>query len=272
MTFNIRTRPRRRPALAVPSPPLTFPIREDRRLLPNWREFEHELRGLHYPAQEVVCQILTAHAKGYSPEITNSLNERRKSLRRILNKLNRLKRNLSLINADAVAGLCNSLREIHRPTPAPFSAGERIQLPISSADFVRWKIADPGEALEHLAGSLVIAKHSLDQEIAFIHKEIKYSKPIWKTRPHLWWRKGCLYYVLERIFREASVRRTSLAEAHKRMIPLLKKLPGRKSQLTFDPEKGYAPAIRSGIDRCEYKRLCDQYLEERLAFPPKKHQ
>src|SRR5947209_546922 len=89
-----------------------------------------------------------------TPEITNSLNERRKWLRRILSKLNRLKRNLSPINEDAVAGLCNSLREIHRPTPAPFSAGERIQLPISSADFVRWKIADPGEALEHLAGSL----------------------------------------------------------------------------------------------------------------------
>src|SRR5439155_13530698 len=33
-------------------------------------------------------------------------------------------------------------------------------------------------------------------------------------------------------------------------------------------EKGYAPAIRSGIDRCEYKRLCDQYLEERLGQPP----
>src|SRR5437667_327892 len=132
----------------------------DRRLLPKrWREFEPELQGLHYPAQEVVYQILTAYAKGYSPEITNSLNERRKWLRRILSKLNRLKRNLSPINEDAVAGLCNSLREIHRPTPAPFSAGERIQL-----------------------------------------------------------------------------------------------------------------AISSGIDRCEYKRLCDQYLEERLAFPPKKHQ
>src|SRR5438552_17599405 len=89
----------------------------------------------------------------------DSLKERRKSLRRILSKLNRLKRSLSLINTDEVARLCNLLQEIHRPTPAPFSAAERILLPISNADFVRWKIADPGEALELLAGSLVIAKH-----------------------------------------------------------------------------------------------------------------
>src|SRR5437016_5348984 len=104
-------------------------------------------------------------------------------------------------------------------------------------------------------------RHFLDQEIAFVQSKIQSIKAPWKVRPHLWWQAGGIYYLLDRIFREASVQPTTQADAHRKIIEIIRKVDHRV--LTFDLSKGYCPAICTAIERMssDYKQLCDQHLQ-----------
>ena len=261
-----------RPALL-----LRFPIKADRRLLSIWfQKLEKELRGLQHPAQETVCQIVRAYQAAPAMITSNNPSAQRRELRNILNRLTEIDE--SLPDEKRVLVMCEEVRSVHRPRGSPGSVREMFRVVLKD-DYVSSHkeyfenvgLADPAEPLEGLAHKITAAREFLEREIALIQSQIRATQSALKTTPHLWWQGGGIYYLLDRVFREGSLQRTTQARAHKRIKQLMSKVNGTK--LKFDPIKGYSPAIRSAIERMspEYKRLCDRFLEEWLGLVPKKH-
>jgi len=239
-------------------------------MLPDLRhQLAPELQDLQYSAQEVVCQICSAYRERESSEARHSLNAQRRRLNTIATRLAALKKGLT--NEQKLLAAAEEIRSIHRPLGAPGSVSEVMHF-LGGGDyfasqkeyFEKTNRADPAEPLDKLAKNLATARHFLDQEIAFVQSKIQSIKAPWKVRPHLWWQAGGIYYLLDRIFREASVKPTTQADAHRKIIEIMRKVDHRV--LTFDLSKGYCPAICTAIERMssDYKQLCDQHLQEWL--------
>lgn len=265
---------RSKPGTRAPLP-VRFPIKLEQPLLSaTRREFQSDLRGLQYPAQEYVCQIIRSYREGNSPKTKNSLDDNRKKLRLIGRRLASFIDMLP--NENEMLAICEDIRSIHRPPGAPGSVREMFRV-LGLGDYVnshkeyfqRANLPDPAKPLDELIESVRDTQEFLTREIALIESKIKTLKSSSKLSPHLWWRGGGIYYMLERIYRESSIKPITQAEAHRKIIALMVKINRRR--LRFDVEKAYCPAIRSAVDRmsAEYKKVCDQYLREWLGLSPK---
>jgi hypothetical protein len=256
--------------------PARFPIKEVRRLLPEMvRRLGREIKGLQYSAQELVCQICCTYEKADSADLGSDLDKQRKQLRALHKKLQSTLEGLP--DAGALFCTCEEIRAFHRPRGAPGSVRETMRV-MGIGDFVssqkeyyvKASRPDPAAPLECLANSIVTTHKFLSEEIAFIESTIRSTKSVLKSSPHMWWRAGGIYYLLERIYREGSVEATTLTKAHRKICNIMGKL---NCHLDFDEAKCYSPAINRAIERMPtpYKNLCDKFLEEWLDLPPKKH-
>lgn len=268
-------RNRTRPAIPI-SLPIRFPINSERRLLPSmWERLEREIKCLQYPAQEFACQICCAHESANSIELKANLSRQRKELRELANELRSIGENLP--EATALFAICEKIRSTYRPPGAPGSAWEVMRL-MGVGDFVKdqkeyfapMNRPDPAAPLENLANSIITTRLFLGKEITLLQARNRSAKSVLKSSPHMWLRGGGIYYLLERLYREGSVKPMTTARAHRKICALMRKLGCR---LKFDEIKRYSSAIRLARGRMsrQYKVLCDHLLEQWVALPPKKH-
>jgi hypothetical protein len=254
-----------------------FPIKSERRLLTTvWRRFEDQLQSLQYPAQELVCQIIAEYELG--TELTNgkhSLKKQREELKGQISRLQKLRN--SLPRVQSIREACEDIRSAHRPPGKPGSVREVMRL-VACADYVsnqkeyyaKAGVADPAADLEPLADALAQACDCLDREMGSSQAKLAEARSIHKTHPHVGWRSGGIYYLLERIYREGSVKPTTKAHAHRSICALMGKL---NCSLCFDEDKQCSSAIDNAIKRMppQYKTFCDEYLKTWLTLPLKQH-
>jgi hypothetical protein len=245
-----------------------------RALVRLFNKLEAELKCLDFEAQEFVCQVCSAYSRGSMPDTRQEYKATSKWLKRISRDSKGIERQCSQIREKIVAipddqirssSLPDEIREAHRLPFYHISLLELAGLQGPVAFFQQRSLPDPAQTLEDCIDALARTSKFLRAEGRFLHGRIQETRALWKQEPILWWQRGGLEYVLERLFRERA--RKKVKEAHHLIIEIRYKLDGKRT--AFDTEKGYSPAIARTIKRMptNYKKQCDKVLKLRFNFP-----
>jgi len=222
---------------------------------------ESEIERLDARTTEFILTACQIYVEGVLPENRNRYHNSPKWLRRIASQSKRLSNDLERITRKSQT-LPDDLRQAHIRT-IPLVALVGLS---GAAEYFRKHIdIDPGAPIDRFREVLSQIRKILLQEINFLESEALNTKPLWKSKPQLWWQKGTFEYLLERLFRDRFD--LTVERAHLLIINIRQKLDGKK--LKFDEDRKICPAIRNAIDRLSpaQKKECDDVLMDTLEFP-----
>jgi len=237
-------------------------------------KLEPELRTLDFEAQEFACQVCCLCEIGSQPEVRDTYQEERRWIKRIIRDLKGVRKSCNGLRAQLrdvpsislrSRPLIDEVREAHKPRLSAVSLLELAGMAGPIEYFRSHSLPDPAATLDALLMSLDNADEFLAEEISFLTREVPRIRAFWKERPILWWQKGGLQYVLERLFRERG--RLKLKDAHEMIGKIRFKLDGTKPDHTY---KGYSPRIATAIKHMppDYRKACDRVLLTALNLPP----